>query len=279
MHEFVSIPTSIISELLDNKTYSKADALLDLLSMADENGVFRITARELKSKWGWGSSKVVAFLKTLEEWGLISVILKDKNGTEYRTNDLCKPFTGTLTGTQVGTLTGTLKPLQTLALQAPAGTQVGTLTGTQVGTLTEHKFSSSISQKEAFQSITDAWNSLADYNIAPLPLTGITSLQYDSIKALAREYGVADILNTIERIKKSDFLQGKKSDWKISFNWFLEQKNYEKVRGGNYDNTGYVEDKITRGVYKTHNTVDSWLANREEGEDDRQRICSNSESD
>lgn len=48
----------------------------------------------------------------------------------------------------------------------------------------------------------------------------------------------------IPRIYNSDFLSGKKSDWKATFDWLIENdKNYLKVLEGNYDNNkpAYIE--------------------------------------
>lgn len=72
MQEFVTIPTYLISELPQDKLY----ALLDILSMSDENGEVPICVRELMKRWGWSNTKVTGFIKTITE--------KDIGKTEKR---------------------------------------------------------------------------------------------------------------------------------------------------------------------------------------------------
>ena len=72
MQEFITIPTYLIKELPQDKLY----ALLDILSMADENGEVPISVRELMKRWGWSNTKVTGFIKTITE--------KDIGKTEKR---------------------------------------------------------------------------------------------------------------------------------------------------------------------------------------------------
>lgn len=72
MQEFITIPTYLIRELPQDKLY----ALLDILSMADENGEIPISVRELMKRWGWSNTKVTGFIKTITE--------KDIGKTEKR---------------------------------------------------------------------------------------------------------------------------------------------------------------------------------------------------
>lgn len=72
MQEFITIPTYLIKELPQDKLY----ALLDILSMADENGEVPICVRELMKRWGWSNTKVTGFIKTIIE--------KDIGKTEKR---------------------------------------------------------------------------------------------------------------------------------------------------------------------------------------------------
>lgn len=72
MQEFVTIPTYLINELSQDKLY----ALMDFLSMADENGEVHICVREFMKRWGWSNTKVTGFIKTITE--------KDIGNTEKR---------------------------------------------------------------------------------------------------------------------------------------------------------------------------------------------------
>ena len=82
MQEFITIPTSLISELSDDKKL----ALLDILLMADENGEFYSTTRKLMERWNWGNTKTVKFFRFLEEQDICKTQTRHKQDTLYRIN-------------------------------------------------------------------------------------------------------------------------------------------------------------------------------------------------
>lgn len=78
MQEFVTIPTYLIEESKD-KPYSKIEAYIDILSMADESGgEFETTRRTLENRWGWSGRKVNSFLSELEERTIIEPRMNQK---------------------------------------------------------------------------------------------------------------------------------------------------------------------------------------------------------
>lgn len=84
----------------------------------------------------------------------------------------------------------------------------------------------------------DAWNSLSDCGIKPVQRIHSGTKRYDSLVARIREYGVDEVLNAIEKIRNSKFLQGKsdgRRQWTIKFDWFVLPNNFPKVLEGNYD--------------------------------------------
>ena len=81
--------------------------------------------------------------------------------------------------------------------------------------------------------VKDAWNALGLGQI-----TAITSdtTRGKNLKARINQNGVDKVLEAIERIKKSSFLQGQsKKGWIITFDWFVKPTNFLKVLEGNYD--------------------------------------------
>ena len=81
--------------------------------------------------------------------------------------------------------------------------------------------------------VRDAWNALGLGQI-----TAITSdtVRGKNLKARINQNGVDKVLEAIERIKKSSFLQGQsKKGWIITFDWFVKPTNFLKVLEGNYD--------------------------------------------
>lgn len=95
------------------------------------------------------------------------------------------------------------------------------------------------SQKEAVRHIISAWNTLSVYGIAQVPKVSSGSKRYSNLVARINEYGEEEVLKAIDRIKISDFLQGKSGKgWTITFDWFVLPSNFPKVHDGNYDNRG-----------------------------------------
>ena len=75
----------------------------------------------------------------------------------------------------------------------------------------------------------------------------ISNARYQNLKSIVEKYGVDDVTSTIQRIKISDFLQGKVREWKITFSWFLKEGNYQKVRSGKYDGGNSAGRQKERG--------------------------------
>lgn len=88
MHEFITIPTYLIEELKD-KPYSKLDAYIDILNMAEESGgEFETTRRTLENRWGWSGCKVNSFLSLLEEKTIIKPKKNQKKTTIMLVNSM-----------------------------------------------------------------------------------------------------------------------------------------------------------------------------------------------
>lgn len=81
----------------------------------------------------------------------------------------------------------------------------------------------------------DAWNLFADkYKLSKVEL--INDQRMKKIKTRVDEFGF-DFFKVLDKIKVSNHLLGKSGDWKVSFDWILEnQSNYTKIIEGNYDN-------------------------------------------
>lgn len=78
MQEFVTIHTYLIEESKD-KPYSKIEAYIDILNMADESGgEFETTRRTLENRWGWSGRRVSSFLLELEERTIIEPRMNQK---------------------------------------------------------------------------------------------------------------------------------------------------------------------------------------------------------
>lgn len=84
--------------------------------------------------------------------------------------------------------------------------------------------------------IVDKWNTLSEFGIKPIKKIRSGTKVFDRLCARVREYGIDDVLSTIDMIKDSDFLLGRVKDFTITLDWFSRPNNFQKVYNGNYSN-------------------------------------------
>ena len=97
--------------------------------------------------------------------------------------------------------------------------------------------------------IVSEWNTLTQYGIKPVSRLSAGTKRYDSLTARIKQYGLTDILNAIDNIRHSDFLQGKVNgnrQWVITFDWFVLPNNFPKVLEGQYNNS--VSNNSTKQI-------------------------------
>ncbi len=90
---------------------------------------------------------------------------------------------------------------------------------------------------ESIERVVCAWNELEKYGIKPIKKMDKTSKRYKNLNARIEENSVEEVLEAIENVKNSPFLQGKtdKGDWKITFDWLVLPNNFTKVLEGQYE--------------------------------------------
>lgn len=93
-------------------------------------------------------------------------------------------------------------------------------------------------RNDTYKWLIDAWNELTKYGIAPVKKITEGSKRLTNVRARVKQYGKDAMLEAIENIKTSDFLQGKHNGrpWQITFDWFVLPTNFPKVLEGNYNN-------------------------------------------
>lgn len=93
------------------------------------------------------------------------------------------------------------------------------------------------------QAVIDEWNNLPD----PIPkVKNISkdSTRYNLIQKRIIDYGLGDVLNAIQEIRRSKFLTGGGDNgWHITFDWFIRPNNFPKVLEGNYRDAGQSQRK------------------------------------
>ena len=86
----------------------------------------------------------------------------------------------------------------------------------------------------AAQRVVDAWNLLPVES--KVHRMSATSTRAKSLRARIREYGEEKVMIAVAMVQNSDFLLGKKTDFQITFDWFVKPDNFTKVISGNYNN-------------------------------------------
>ena len=89
--------------------------------------------------------------------------------------------------------------------------------------------------------VVEEWNKLQDVGIAPVTRMKSSSKRYKMLQTRIREYGIDDVIKAISKIRESDFLLGKKTDFIAKFDWFITPTYFPKILDGFYDNSGKEE--------------------------------------
>lgn len=96
----------------------------------------------------------------------------------------------------------------------------------------------------SYEDIKNKWIKIAhEYKLSGTQLK-ITEKRKRVINNLLKEYSAGEVLQAMEKVHTSSFLQGNnKTGWQISFDWFINKSNFLKVLEGNYDDKTSSEIK------------------------------------
>jgi len=107
-----------------------------------------------------------------------------------------------------------------------------------------------------FQEIIEIFNSIC----SDLPkVEKITEPRKKLIVSRIKEHSLEEIGKVFNLVKDSDFLSGRKSDWKANFDWIMNPKNFIKILEGNYKNN--ENGKQRQQPLFGRQTADTFLAN------------------
>ena len=236
-------------DLLLSANHSDQKSLFNGELIAIKRGQILTSIRMLSDKWRWSINRVYRFLKLLENDEMLKreidnnrTLLTIVNYSIYQFHEYANEHTNGNTD---------------------ENTDVNT-SETPTETLTEHKqeckeykndkninnINNNLSfsnendcQTETVRRVVACWNDLKDYGIKPVSKISRTSKRYQSLCGRIQQYGIEDVIKAIEKIKNSDFLQGKnKQGWMITFDWFVLPNNFPKVLEGQYDNISPKND-------------------------------------
>lgn len=247
MQGWVKIHRDLLdNELWSDKPFTKGQAWVDLLLLANhkdknvligshtemvERGSFITSELKLMERWGWGRKKVKLFLNFLESQKMI-----ERNANNKRT---------AITIVNYGFYQDCdLENEQQKNIKGTAKEQRRDSTGTAKEHKQERKkermkeyIDTDVSIKQhSIQSIIDAWNQLEPYGIKMIYRINPGSKRCTSLIALLEQFGEEKVIQAVDKVKQSDFLQGKTdARFSLNFDWFINPNNFVKVLEGKYD--------------------------------------------
>ena len=234
------------NELWSDKPFTKGQAWVDLLLLANhkdknvligshtemvERGSFITSELKLMERWGWGRKKVKLFLNFLESQKMIERNANNKrtaitivNYGFYQDCDLPKE--------QQKNSKGTAKEQQ----RDSRGTAKGHKQERKNERMKEYIDTNVSIKQHSIQSIIDAWNQLEPYGIKMIYRINPGSKRCTSLIALLEQFGEEKVIQAVDKVKQSDFLQGKTdARFSLNFDWFINPNNFVKVLEGKYD--------------------------------------------
>lgn len=233
------------NELWSDKPFTKGQAWVDLLLLANhkdknvligshtemvERGSFITSELKLMERWGWGRKKVKLFLNFLESQKMIERNANNKrtaitivNYGFYQDCDLPKE--------QQKNSKGTAKEQQ----RDSRGTAKGHKQERKNERMKEYIDTDVSIKQHSIQSIIDAWNQLEPYGIKMIYRINPGSKRCTSLIALLEQFGEEKVIQAVDKVKQSDFLQGKTDTrFSLNFDWFINPDNFEKILDGKY---------------------------------------------
>lgn len=233
------------NELWSDKPFTKGQAWVDLLLLANhkdknvligshtemvERGSFITSELKLMERWGWGRKKVKLFLNFLESQKMIERNANNKrtaitivNYGFYQDCDLPKE--------QQKNSKGTAKEQQ----RDSRGTAKGHKQERKNERMKEYIDTDVSIMQHSISAIIDAWNQLEPYGIKMIYRINPGSKRCTSLIALLEQFGEEKVIQAVDKVKQSDFLQGKTdTKFSLNFDWFINPDNFEKILDGKY---------------------------------------------
>lgn len=247
---FIKIPNRFFGTKWWSKrrTYSEAEAFLDLCLIYSREGNLNFSVRVLAQRWLWPKSNVSRFLSAIQDEGFIDVSKDDE-----KTN----------VGTQSGTSSGTPKPLVDSTLNEVGGTLNGTANGTlnetasrtylndninlsMSNTLNEVKEEDIIKKKEVEEKETNKRTA----TVVATNLEGRKREFYDSLVPYVEKYG-RDMVRDFYDFWSEENRSHTKMRFELQKTWEVGRRlGYWYRRSSNgtstYNRTGYSHEQQRR---------------------------------
>lgn len=268
MQGWVKIHRDLLdNELWSDKPFTKGQAWIDLLLLANhrdknallgnctelvERGSLITSELKLMERWGWGRKKVKLFLNFLESQKMI-----ERNANNKRT---------AITIVNYGFYQDCdLEEEQQKNSKGIAKEQPRDSTGTAKGHKQERKkerrkeyIDTDVSiMQHSISAIINAWNQLEPYGIKMIYRINQGSKRYTSLTKLINQFGEEKVIDGIDKVKASEFLQGKTdARFSLNFDWFINPNNFAKILDGKYDEKFKKQMKNNNNFERRHYDMD-----------------------
>lgn len=103
----------------------------------------------------------------------------------------------------------------------------------------QNKTKQNKTKQNIYENVLNYWNEKSDLN----KITAMSDKRKSNINARIKDFDLETIYKVIDMTNDSDFLSGKSTEWKATFDWVLNPTNFIKVLEGNYVNRSKPKDK------------------------------------
>ena len=236
--------------LWEDRPFSRGQAWIDLILIAnheDKTTIFNgnvveikrgqkmTSLRKLSDRWGWSITKTKKFLEVLQSEKMLTYKSNSKNTVytivNFNNYQEKQEYKNNTKITQKENRNKTEK------------NQKETNKNDKNDKNDKNIFNN-LSNDKLFVPLIEKWNELPD-TISKISTLKKDTQRFKMLSQRVNEYGADKVLEAIEKIKQSPFLQGKNNrGWTITFEWFVKPNNFIKVLEGNY-----VDKKINKGNF------------------------------
>lgn len=129
------------------------------------------------------------------------------------------------------------------------------------------------------------WNALAgELGLEPVTPEALAKHDARALGARLREHGLEGWRRVLAEIRQSDFLQGQRGDWVVTFAWAAKRENFGKITSGQYRNKPAAQTPARRPAASpaapapaapqtaTDRLVDAWMNLKGEFQENRATV-------
>lgn len=253
---WIKIHRKILDNFLwEDKPFSRGQAWIDLILLANhedktiifsgnvveiKRGQKMTSLRKLSDRWGWSRTKTKKFLEVLQNEKMLTYKSDSKNTVysivNYNNYQEKQEYKNDTEMTQKNHRNDTEM------------TQKNTNKNDK-NDKNDKNILNNLSNDKLFVPLIQKWNELPE-TVSKISTLKKDTQRYKMLSQRVSEYGENKVLEAIEKIKQSSFLQGNNNKgWTITFEWFVRPNNFVKVLEGNYTNKKIQKGNFVKGRY------------------------------